>query len=241
MKKGIIGLFALILSFSLLSIPVFASSNSYALDELGLVVTIPSKYDVVTQDTSPNSSIFSDRGLSGSDIIEQFKANGIYLNALANDRSNEEIVVTMADGVFDNLSEFSNTSLKTLASSLVEGYESYGLTITSYDIYEHSQAKFIRIHFIDETNSVYGLQYYTNYDAKTLNFTLRSYSGDISQTQEETIKCVVDSIVFDTDPVPAPIVPETEAFLYTDTDTNTKFTVPANWYEDELSKNKRVW
>lgn len=238
MKKGIIGLFALILSFSLLSIPVFASSNSYALDELGLVVTIPSKYDVVTQDTSPNSSIFSDRGLSGSDIIEQFKANGIYLNALANDGSNEEIVVTMADGVFDNLSEFSNTSLKTLASSLVEGYESYGLTITSYDIYEHSQAKFIRIHFIDETNSVYGLQYYTNYDAKTINFTLRSYSGDISQTQEETIKCVVDSIVFDTDPVPAPIVPETEAFLYTDTDTNTKFTVPANWYEDELSKNR---
>ena len=75
MKKRIIGLFAFVLSFSFLSVPVFASSNSYTLDELGLVVTIPSKYDVVTQDTSPNSSIFSDRGLSGSDIIDQFKAN----------------------------------------------------------------------------------------------------------------------------------------------------------------------
>ena len=238
MKKRIVGLFAFVLSFSFLSVPVFASSNSYTLDELGLAVTIPSKYDVVTQDTSPNSSIFSDRGLSGSDIIDQFKANGIYLNALANDGSNEEIVVTMADGVFDNLSEFSNTSLKTLASSLVEGYESYGLTITSYDIYEHSQAKFIRIRFTDTTNSVYGLQYYTNYDAKTINFTLRSYSGDISQNQEETIKCVVDSIVFDTDPLVAPIVSETDSFVYTDKDTNTKFTVPANWYKEELSKDR---
>lgn len=238
MKKRIISLFALILSFVLLSVPAFAASNSYELDELGLVVTIPSKYDVITQDTSPNSSIFSERGLSGADLIDQFKANGIYLNAVPNDGSNEEIVVTMTDGVFDNLSVFSNSTLKTLASSLVKEYESYGLIIKSYDIYDHSQAKFIRIHFTDTNNSVYGLQYYTNYDAKTINFTIRSYSGAISQNQEETIKSVVDSIIFDTDPVAAPTIPETDSFVYTDADTDTKFAVPANWYKEELSKDR---
>ncbi len=238
MKKILTSLFVLAFSLSVFTLPAFATSSTYELDELGLEVTIPSKYDVITQDTSPYSSIFSDRGLSGTDLIKQFKSTGVYLNAIPNDGTNEEIVVTMTDGVFNNLSEFSNGTLKTLASSLVKGYEDYGLTITNYDIYEHSQAKFIKLHITDTSNSFYGLQYYTNYDAKTINFTIRSYSGALSQTQEAVIKGVIDSIVFDTAPIPAPTVPETDAFEYIDVDTNTKFTVPANWHEKDLSKDR---
>ena len=238
MKRLITCLLVIIFSLSAFVTPAFAASTKYKLDELGLEVSIPSKYDVITQDTSPYSSIFSDRGLSGTDLIKQFKENGVYLNAVPNDGTNEEIVVTMTTGIWDNLSSFSNSSLKTIASSLVKEYEDYGLTITNYDVYEHSQAKFIRIFFNDTEKTVHGVQYYTNYGAKTINVTIRSYSGAISQTQENTIKGVVDSIVFDTAPVAAPSVPETGSFVYTDIETNTTFTVPANWYEKELFKDR---
>ena len=89
-------------------------------DIVKMAVMPSSKYDVITQDTSPYSSIFSDRGLSGTDLIKQFKENGVYLNAVPNDGTNEEIVVTMTTGIWDNLSSFSNSSLKTIASSLVK-------------------------------------------------------------------------------------------------------------------------
>ena len=71
-----------------------------------------------------------------------------------------------------------------------------------------------------------------------MNFTMRSYSGEITAKQEKTIKAIVDSIKYDTPPVEIPAGNETEAFVYTDVDTNTKFTVPANWHEEELSKER---
>ena len=150
----------------------------------------------------------------------------------------EEIVVTMTAGIWDNLSVFSDTTIKTLASALISGYEDYGIVVLDYDVYQHSQAKFIKIYFTDATNSVYGLQFYTTYGAKAMNFTMRSYSGELSKKQEETITNIVDSIKYDTPPVSPPAVPETDAFVYTDIDTNTEFTVPANWYEEELSKER---
>lgn len=238
MKKAIISLIVLTLSFSLFTVPAFAESNSFELDELGLTVTIPSEYDVITQDTATNSLIFSELGVSGADLIADFKASGIYLNALPKDVIDEEIVATMTPSGLDNFSIFSDTALITLVSSIINEYEAFGIDVLEYDIYNHPQAKFIRIRFIDTSSSAYGLQFYTMYDYKAINFTLRSYSGGISQDQEDTIESIVDSIVFDTDPVAAPTMPETDPFVYTDPDTNTKFTVPANWYEDTLNEDR---
>lgn len=238
MKRFFASLLVVLLSLSDFVTPAFAASTKYKLDELGLEVSIPLKYDVITQDTSPYSPIFSNRGLSGTDLIEQFKTSGIYLNAIPNDGTNEEIVVTMTDGIWDNLSVFSNTTIKTLASALVNEYKDYGITVSEYDVYQHSQAKFIKIYFTDAANSVYGLQYYTTYGAKAMNFTMRSYSEALSQNQEDTIKSIVDSIVYNTAPISAPSVTETDAFVYTDTETNTKFTVPANWHKEELFKDR---
>jgi len=238
LKRIVIKLLVSIGLMLFLVIPTFASTTTYKLDELGLEVSIPSTYDVITQDTSTSNPVFNRLGASGNEFIDYYKENGIYLNAIPKDNLNEEIVVTMTAGIWDNLSAFSDTTIKTLASALISGYEDYGIIVSDYDVYQHSQAKFIKIYFTDSTNSVYGLQFYTTYGAKAMNFTIRSYSGELSQKQEETITSIVDSIKYDTPPVSAATVPETDSFVYTDVDTNTKFTVPANWYEKELSKER---
>ena len=238
MKRIVIKVLVSIALLSLFSILAFATSNKYTLDELGLDVSIPSTYDVITRDTPVSSPIFSDLGISGKELIDRFKADDVYLNAIPKYGMNEEIVVTMTDGIWDNLSAFSDTTIMFIASAMIDGYEEYGIVVSDYDVYQHSQAKFIKIYFTDTTNSVYGLQFFTNYGAKEINFTMRSYSGELSQKQEETITNIVDSIKYDTEPIAAPSVPDTDAFEYTDTDTTTKFTVPANWHKKELSEGR---
>lgn len=235
-KKFRFGILIVVFSF-LFNTNAFASSGTYTISELGLEITIPSEYRVITKDTPANASIFSDLGTTKADLIKQFEETKVYLNAIP-DTLDEEVVVTMDTNIIDNFSALSDTSLKMFASSWVNEYEKMGIGVKKYDIYQHSQAKFVRVYFEDTANSVNGLQYYTIYNGKAMNFTMRSYSGEITAKQEKTIKTIVDSVKYDTPPVEIPVGAETEAFVYTDVDTNTKFTVPANWYEKELSKDR---
>lgn len=237
MKKLTITVFVAII-LSVFFAPVSATSNTYALDELDLELIIPAGYEVITRDTSASSEIFDRIGISGATLIEHFHTNGIYLNAIPTNGASEEIVVTMTEIQIADFSSLSDTSLKVLASGLVDGYTDYGVTVSKYDIYQHSQTKFIRLYFSDTSNIVHGLQYYTVCNSKAMNFTMRSYDGEVSTTQEQAIKQIVDSIKYDTAPLTPLHTAHSDAFLYTDTDTGVTFTVPANWHEGELTKER---
>ncbi len=237
MKKNFkFGVLIFVFAF-LFNTSAFASSSTHTISELGLDITIPSDYKVITKDTPANASVFSDLGRTKSDVIEQFEASNIYLNAISN-VSNEEIVITMTNNGLSDFNLVSDFTLDTLASALVKQYTDYGITVSEYEVYQHSQAKFIKVYFSDTANSVYGLQYYTTYDDKAMNFTLRSYKGSITSTQENTIKSVVDSIKFEAEPLKAEPGEDTNAFIYTDVDTGLTFTVPANWKQEEMSKER---
>ena len=85
------------------------------------------------------------------------------------------------------------------------------------------------------------MQYYTAYDGKAMNFTMRSYEGSLSARQESTIKTVVGSVVYD-GATAAPVVTEpgetTTAYAYTDHDSGAIFTVPDNWKEEPFTKDR---
>lgn len=216
---------------------VFAASNTYALDELELQVTVPPGYSVITRDTPASDPIFSDLGTTKSALISLFETNTIYLNAIS-DIYDEEIVVTMAENSLRNFSLLSDTALNTLTSLLVDQYTEYGIHVSEYDIYQHSQSKFVRLYFTDTANTVHGLQYYTIYDGKAINFTMRSYEGYLSSRQETAIKMMVDSILYDKAPPVMTPGEETDAFIHTDSDSGVTFTVPANWKQEEFTKKR---
>ncbi len=216
---------------------VFAASNTYDLDELGLQVTIPTGYSVITRDTPANDPIFSKLGTTKSALMSQFESSSIYLNAVS-DTYNEEVVVTMTENSLSNFSLLSDTTLNALASALETEYTNYGLSVSKYEIYQHSQAKFVRLYFTDTSKTVHGLQYYTIYDGKAMNFTMRSYEGSISSRQEAAIKTIVDSIKYDKAPPVAEQGEDTTSFVYTDTDSGVTFTVPADWKQEALSKDR---
>jgi hypothetical protein len=216
---------------------VFAASNTYALDELELQVSIPTGYSVITRDTPASDPIFSDLGTTKSELISQFESSNIYLNAIS-DTYNEEVVVTMMENNLSNFSLLSDTILNTLVSTLINQYTNYGINVSKYEIYQHSQAKFVRLYFTDTDNTVHGLQYYTIYDGKAMNFTMRSYEGSLSSRQETTIKTIVDSIKYDQAPPVSDAGEDTNSFVHTDTESGVTFTVPANWKQEEFSKDR---
>lgn len=237
MKKSVIS-YIIILTLGLIfSTSTLANSSSHFISELGLDITIPSGYKVITKDTPESDSVFSDFGTTKSDIIKQFEASNIYLNAISN-TTNEEIVITMSSNGLIDFNLVSDFTLDAVSSVLVTQYADYGITVSEYEVYQHSQAKFIKIYFFDTANSVYGLQYYTTYDNKAMNFTLRSYNGSITTAQESTIQSIVDSIKFKDEPIKNETGEDTNAFVYTDVDTGLAFTVPANWKQEEMSKKR---
>ncbi|MBR2973965.1 MAG: hypothetical protein IKC41_07145, partial [Clostridia bacterium] len=106
-KKFRFGILIVVFSF-LFNTNAFASSGTYTISELGLEITIPSEYRVITKDTPANASIFSDLGTTKADLIKQFEETKVYLNAIP-DTLDEEVVVTMDTNIIDNFSALSDT------------------------------------------------------------------------------------------------------------------------------------
>ena len=238
MKKIATILMAIMLVSNLV-IPARAASEEYVVSEMGISLDIPDEYIVFTRDMDKSDAALSDYGISKDELMEQFTAGNIYLNAVLPD-GNEEIVVTMEENIISEFNGLGETSLLMLASTLKDGYEEYGISVSSYDIYHHPQLEFIRIYFNTTDKTTYGLQYYTIYGGQAMNFTMRSYDGPISGSQERTIQNVVDSVdLHFYVPTKTPVA-ETPAFVHTDPDTGTTFTVPANWSVQPFSKERDI-
>ena len=237
MKKFLTSAIIVLMAVLFSSNPVFAASDTYDLDDLELQVRIPSGYIVITRNISANAPILRDLGMTKAEVVRQFEASNIYLNAVS-ETHNEEIVVIMTENALSNFSQFSDTTLLALVSAIEDQYADFGLIVSKYDIYQHPQAKFIRLYFYDTANTVHGLQYYTVYNGKSINFTMRSYEGSLSSRQEANIKTVVDSVQFDKAPPASAPGNDTASFLHTDPDSGVTFTVPDNWTQEEFSKDR---
>ena len=238
MKKMAAMLMAIMLVSNLV-IPARAASEEYVVSEMGISLDIPDEYIVFTRDMDKSDAALSDYGISKDELMEQFTAGNIYLNAVR-PNGNEEIVVTMEENIISEFNGLGETWLLTLASTLKDGYEEYGISVSSYDIYHHPQLEFIRIYFNTTDKTTYGLQYYTIYGGQAMNFTMRSYEGPISGSQERTIQNVVDSVELHFYVPTKTPVEETPAFVHTDPDTGTTFTVPANWSVQPFSKERDI-
>ena len=206
----------------------------YSLDELGMTISMPADYVVFTRDINDNDPNLSTYGLTKDSLSSYLDEDNVYLYGW-DKNVNESIIITMDDSTLADLNLYSDTKLSTMFDSYKSQYEDSGITSDKLEIYQHSQAKFSKIYASQpEDNFItYVLKYHTVYAHKSIDIIMRSYSGKISSEQEATLKGMVDSVIFDT----APCTP-TNSFTYTDTNTQTTFTVPENWVETSLSEDK---
>lgn len=239
MKRILTTLLIFCFVLCLLPVSAFAATGTYDLDELGMSIELPSDHVVFTRDIEANDPNLSAYGLTKDGLSSLMQERSIYLNAWDED-INYEIIVTMLDSPFEDYNQFSDTSLSAFVSALDTEYAGLGITMIRSEFYQHSQAKFAKIYISQPNNgeTAYGLQYHTVYDGKAINITLQSYSGKIDSSKEAILKKIVDTVHFDTEPQFNPPPAKTEAFTYTDPTSGMVFTVPANWVEEPMFKER---
>ncbi len=194
-KLSIVCVLALLLS--LVCIPVGAASNDHYVEEMGVTVSVPEEYFILTRKTPANDPVFSQFNLTKDYIDQLFTTNYIYLNAITTQHS-EEIVVTMIPNIaISDLSTMNNDAINALRQTLVAEYASLGVQVSSSEIYLQNGIKFIKVYFYNPAAGSNGLQFYTVYKNRAMNFTMHSYEGALTSRQENIIINLVKSLRID--------------------------------------------
>lgn len=242
MKKRILS-FVMLLVFTIcIPIVCFAQGDSsYSLPDVGMSITIPSNYYVLTRDISSSDPALSFFGFSKNECVRLLEDGNMYLDAVDSDVSTE-IVVTMTENIISDLNLFPDSTIDTFLSSLIEAYSNAGITVDSTKYYQHKQAKFIIFEFHQKSGNgtTYGIQYYTIYNYKAINITQYSYDGSFSSWDQFVFERLIDSVEFDSPPQTLESAAKTDPFKYIDSKTGVSFTVPANWIQKETSKPRET-
>ena len=217
-----------------------AGTTTYSLYELELSVSLSSDYVVFTRDIKADDPNLSAYGLTKQGLSSLMSSQNIYLDAW-DKKVSHEIKVTMIASSVGDFNQYSDTALLTMATSLESEYASHGVTYIKSELYHHKQAKFLKIYSnqLNGKSTTYGLQYYTVYGNKAINVTMQSYSGSIDTKGEAILRSIVDSVNFNSKPQATPPTKAySQPFEYTDAQTHTSFTVPANWASRALTEKR---
>ena len=178
-----------------ISIPASAASDTYELDEVGLTVSIPADFSVITRDTPENSSVFSDVGMTKADFMAYFQEYNVYLNAFSAS-IDEEIIINMTQNDVGYMNLFGDSTLLESAKGIANEFRAIGRDVSKYEIYWGGYIKYIRLYYTDTTTNSHSVQYYTIYNNKAINITLHSYKGSLTSQQEKIAKNIADSALF---------------------------------------------
>lgn len=120
-----------------------ADSVTYALDEVGLSVSLPSEFVVFTRDVSETDPNLSAYGLTKESMLSSMISENIYLYAFPEDLKNIITVVAKED-MPQNFNMYSDEELSKTAEQLTAQYEQDGITCLKSEIYSHNQSKFMK-------------------------------------------------------------------------------------------------
>lgn len=216
-------------------------SSTFYLPALGISVEIPSNYHILTRDTESSNPIWGIIGWEQADMLSFMTTNHLYMD-LIDENFDHEITVSMEENDISNFNDFARSGLEFISSTFTTGFAEYGMQVEDTEIYEQGQAKFIKVLYSVTDNGAitYVLQYYTVYNYKAINFRLFSYSGAISSNHETIMQRMIDRLDFGNTPQPTTFIPATSGYVYNDPESNAFFSVPNNWTEKPLTKQREV-
>ncbi|MBO4896770.1 MAG: hypothetical protein J5590_00550 [Clostridia bacterium] len=199
---------------------IYAAENKCTIAELGMEITFPDNYFVIT-----------DR-----ELLTKSESKDTYLLATTND-VNEQIVVTMSKTV---ISDFNTMDDSLIISSIQQLITQNNMTLSlDPKIYNHPQTKFVTFQF--SNTSFQSIVYGTIHDYKSIYVAYRNMTGNITEEQKEALKAIVDTIVFtdsDAKAAESPAKESTASSVYKDTKTGLTIDLPESWQQEELSAKR---
>ena len=200
--KRILTLIFVIMLTALLTVPAMASFMLF-IDDFNFFVNVPDGYYVLTRDMEQTSfgwSLFADS--DRQQLMQLYKDNSIYLNAIAEDYSNE-MVLTVLEGKdyqsIYNINDYSDAKIKKeLGKEWESTMKELGVQADNVEIYQHGDLKYTYFKGSLQENgqTVYVMLYSTVVNGRLVQCNIRSYDGPLTPDHEETLRQLIDSIHF---------------------------------------------
>ncbi len=178
-----------------------AGGGLYALDEVGVEITMPANLLVFTRDVTEDDPDLALIEMTRGELLDIMEEQEIYLNALE-ENGEYEIVLTVSKSPVVSMSGLSEEEFRQSMEEMEKGFADVGAKLTGCVEYGHGQSRFLELRFdyTEDNYTTFGLQYYTIYNNRAVNVTLHSYLGEITRAQEAVMKTVVDGMRFTEEP-----------------------------------------
>ena len=169
----------------------------YPLKELGLTLSLPSKYTVYTRGMSATDPALIALGMTPDQLDQALVDGNLYLEATQDD-FHSEVMVTMIGSSIADFSLWSDSGLLSMSSMWTSEYASYGIEILNTDIFSANGIKYIRMYERQKANGsvAYRIQYYTTTNHQAINLVYVSAVDEITDSEKAFMENVVEQAVF---------------------------------------------
>lgn len=238
-KRTSLFILSLAVILSMITVPALAADvTEYYFDELNLSVSVPSKYEAVTRDTTELGSAVSSTGKTLEQVQSFLTENNHYLYLLPSDFSSEmtftyEYEETLQDIYFSSTPD---SELSELSNDMCDSFiHNLGATIISTDIHKFDKLTFLSVYmsFPLDGSTAYCSQYYTMCGGPIIYITMRSYGTPITDTQFDELEEIAASIAFH-DKQDGTVL--SSPFVFQSEEIGLTFTIPAGWYQDSFTE-----
>lgn len=168
----------------------FATGINYTVSPANITISIPDSMEVFTRNTSPDDERFSAMGFGYDTMMESFKSQNIYLQAMGTDSGSQKELVLICAPTDEK--EYSDvTDLYNGAVKESRDLESQGKNVIAEDIFEHSGTDYIMVEYSDVFTK---REYVTIHSGMKIRIRLTDYEGDITSDEEDFLETIVKSV-----------------------------------------------
>lgn len=189
----------LLIIFIFLSFYITASAanlNEYFINELNLSVGIPSELTVFQRGIL-NDDDLKKNNMTREDTESLFLEKSIFLKALNEDSSVEVLIQSIENDQTKQIKDYESYTNEDLYGSYVEiasMFHDGDVDAFGFEIYAGDNAIFYKHQCF--TQDLHSICFSTVINSKAYNFSLNSFSGEITQQNEDYLKSIIDSANF---------------------------------------------
>ena len=214
---------------------VQANESECYLENLGFSITFPSDYAVFTPEISNNDPLLQEFGFSRDALIGLMESKNMEVDAISRTTYDEITIVANPTSATEDF--YTEAFLPMLQSGMQE-VAGDKLDIYQCSLYKHDGKNLLYMTFYNGDVFSEGAGYTLISNGMAVNITFWPADHEISENDESILRSVVDTVKFSSHETETKR--ETPSILYTSPQTSISFTVPQNWQQEELSKEREI-
>ena len=171
-------------------------TKRYAISELGISIELPVQYDVFTRDLTNENPIFTLYGITRDEKRADMISKNVYLDAY-DINSNVDITVNMTRNEI-----FTDVSIEDMYTIIIgqfqENSETSNLELISDELSQQNNVTYLKYEVINKNYEppAYVVQFSIIYKDMFLNFSMFSFSGEISEDEKILFEDIIKSIEY---------------------------------------------